>query len=94
LYVCINKNDKTMTTQDLKNNREEIINFINQMSYDLKFAMQMAVELASNCDDLDELKAELQQYCKPVKSSKLADMIAKEHEGESYNMMTKNWEKK
>ena len=39
-----------MTTQDLKNNRTEIINFINEREYDLKFAMGMAVELCGNCD--------------------------------------------
>ena len=34
-----------MTLQDLKDNRNEIINFINGRGYNLKFAMEMAVEL-------------------------------------------------
>lgn len=82
-----------MTLQDLKNNREEIVSFINGMGYDLKFAMEMAVELASNCDSIEELKSELQHYCKPVKSSKLAEMVNKAHEGEKFNHLTKEWEK-
>lgn len=83
-----------MTLQDLKTNREEIINFINLKEYDLKFAMEMAVELAPNCDDLEELEMELEQYCKPVKGgSKLAEMMANAHEGEKYNHLTKSWEK-
>ena len=83
-----------MTLQDLKNNRNEIINFINGRGYNLKFAMEMAAELCDNCDSIDELFIELEQYCKPVKGgSKLAEMMATAHEGEKYNQLTKEWEK-
>lgn len=83
-----------MTTQDLKDNRDEIINFINGRGYDLKFAMELAVELCGNCDSIEELFIELEQYCKPVKGgSKLASMMAKAHEDEKYNHLTKEWEK-
>lgn len=83
-----------MTLQDLKDNRNEIINFINERGYDLKFAMELAVEFAPNCEDVEELKIELEQYCKPVKGgSKLAEMMANAHEGEKYNHLTKEWEK-
>lgn len=83
-----------MTTQDLKDNRNEIINFINERGYDLKFSMEMAVEVCDNCDSIDELFVELEQYCKPVKSgSKLAEMVANAHEDERYNQLTKEWEK-
>ena len=82
-----------MTTQDLKDNRNEIINFINTRGYDLKFAMQIAVEICGNCDSVEELCNELENYCKPVKSSKLADMMATAHDGENYNQLTKEWEK-
>jgi len=37
-----------MTIQDLKNNREAIINFINSNNYDLKFAMGIAAEIWKN----------------------------------------------
>lgn len=66
-----------MTLQDLKANRNDIINFITVMEYDLKFAMQMAVEICVNCDNLDELKAELRNYCRPVKSTKNAEILAR-----------------
>jgi S-methylmethionine-dependent homocysteine/selenocysteine methylase len=89
----VKQKQTAMTTQDLKDNRNEIINFINSRNYDLKFAMQMAVELAVNCDSLDELFSELEQHCKPVKSSKLADMMANAHQDERYNHNTKTWEK-
>ena len=83
-----------MTLQDLKDNRNEIINFINGRGYDLKFAMELAVELCGNCDSIEELFIELEQYCKPVKGgSKLAEMMANAHEGEKYNQLTKEWEK-
>lgn len=83
-----------MTLQDLKDNRNEIINFINGRCYNLKFAMELAVELCGNCDSIDELFVELEQYCKPVKGgSKLAEMMANAHEGEKYNHLTKEWEK-
>lgn len=84
-----------MTTQDLKSNREEIISFINSRNYDLKFAMDMAVELAGNCDSVDELKGELEMYCKPVKEGKMAKMMAEncEREGTQYNSTTKRFEK-
>ena len=82
-----------MTTQDLKDNRNEIINFINDRGYDLKFAMELAVELAGNCDNVQELCDELKQYCKQVKSSKLADMMANAHQDERFNSFTKQWEK-
>ena len=75
-----------MTLQDLKDNRNEIINFINERGYDLKFAMELAVELCDNCNSIDELFIALEQYCKPVKGgSKLAEMMANAHEGEKYN---------
>lgn len=83
-----------MTIQDLKDNRNEIIEIINLKGYDLKFAMEMAVELAPNCDDVEELEIELEQYCKPVKGgSKLAGMMANAHEGERYDMLKKDWVK-
>jgi len=83
-----------MTTQDLKNNRTEIINFINEREYDLKFAMGMAVELCGNCDTIDELLSEIEWNCRPVKrGSKLSEMMAAAHEGERYNILTKDWEK-
>ena len=67
-----------MTLQDLKNNRQEIITFIESRNYDLKFAMQMAVELASNCDSVEELTYELINYCQPVKiKSKNAEILGR-----------------
>ena len=93
LYLC-QQNEITMTLQDLKDNRNEIINFINGRGYDLKFAMELAVELCGNCDSIEELFVELEQYCKPVKGgSKLAEMMATAHEDEKYNHLTKEWEK-
>lgn len=74
-----------MTVQELKTNRDEIINFINLMEYDLKFAMQMAVEICGNCDSIDELKEELRSYCRPVKSTKNAEILARLAEIESEN---------
>lgn len=83
-----------MTLQDLKDNRNEIISFINERGYNLKFAMELAVEFAPNCEDVEELKIELEQYCKPVKGgSKLAEMMANAHQDEKYNHLTKEWEK-
>lgn len=84
-----------MTLQDLKSNREEIINFINSRNFDLKFAMEMAVELAGNCDSIEELKGEIEMYCKPVKESKMAKLMAEncEREGTQYNSTTKRFEK-
>lgn len=64
-----------MTLNDLKNNREEIIRFINAMGQDLKFAMNLAVELASNCDSIEELKMEMMHYLRPVKETKNARII-------------------
>ena len=81
-----------MTTQELKNNRNEIIAFINKMGYDLKFAMQMAVEICANCETIDELFTELQQYCHPVNpSGKIAEMSAKTHEDERYDYVKIDW---
>lgn len=83
-----------MTTHDLKKNREQIINHINSRGYELKFAMEMAVELCGNCDSLMELYAELEQYCKSVKKSgKIAEMMGAAHDGEKFNHLTKQWEK-
>lgn len=84
-----------MTLQDLKSNREEIINFINSRNYDLKFAMQLAVEIAGNCDSVEELKSEIEMYCKPVKESKMAKLMAEncEREGTQYNSTSKRFEK-
>lgn len=83
-----------MNLETLKSNRNEIIAFITLMEYDLKFAMEMAVEVCDNCDSIEELKEELRNYCRPVKGSKIAAMMAKDHEGEEYNVETKNWDKK
>lgn len=82
-----------MTLQDLKTNREEIITFIKSMEYDMKFAMEMAVEICGGCDSLDELKDELRNYCRPVKSSKLAEMVcANELEnGVKYDVVKKEY---
>jgi hypothetical protein len=82
-----------MNTQDLKDNRTEIISHIESRGYDLKFAMGMAVEIAANCDTVEELLMELDSYCKPVKETKLASLVAKIHEGEVYNPVTKRWVK-
>jgi hypothetical protein len=82
-----------MTTQDLKDNRDAIIAYINSNQYDLKFAMNLAVEFASSCESLDELYEQLEQFCKPVKSSKLATLMANAHADEQYNHQTKEWEK-
>lgn len=84
-----------MTLQDLKSNREEIINFINSRNYDLKFAMQLAVEIAGNCDSVEELLTELEFNCKPRKESKMARLMAEncEREGTQYNSETKRFEK-
>jgi hypothetical protein len=82
-----------MTIQDLKNNREAIINFINSNNYDLKFAMGIAAEICVNCDDLQELYIELENHCKPVKSSKLAELHSNAHIDEKYNVITKEFQK-
>jgi len=84
-----------MTLEDLKTNREEIINFIELMGYDVKFAMGMAVEIAASCDDIEDLKMELENYCTPVKESKTARLMADycELEGTQYNSITKRFEK-
>ena len=66
-----------MKIQDLKDNKQDIINFITLMNYDLKFAMEMSVEICENCDNIDELKEELQFHCKPVKESKIAAILGK-----------------
>lgn len=94
MYIFDSSKQIDMTLQDLKSNREEIINFINSRGYDLKFAMDIATEFTSNCDSIDELKVELDQYCTPVKGgSKLAEMMANAHDGEKFNHLTKEWEK-
>lgn len=82
-----------MKHEDLKANRTEIIAFITLMNYDLKFAMEMAVEIADGCDSLDELKEELRMYCRPVKGNKVADLMASAHDGETFNHVTERWEK-
>ena len=66
-----------MTVQDLKNNRDEIIRFITIMGYDMKFAMEMAVEICASCDSIDELTEELRNYCRPVKSTKNAEILSR-----------------
>jgi hypothetical protein len=66
-----------MTLQELKDNREQIINFINERGYNLKFAMQMAVELSGNCDSIEELENELIQYLRPVKETKTARILGR-----------------
>ena len=80
-----------MTLQDLKDNRAEIISFITLMEYDLKFAMELAVEICGNCEDLDELKEEIRNHCRPVRESKrerimarLAEIEEEEAEGFKY----------
>ena len=94
VIIFVLPNSKEMTIQDLKENRNEIISFINSRSYDLKFAMEIAVEFAPNCDDIEELKNELIQYCTPVKrESKLAEMISNANEGQTFNHLTKEWSK-
>ena len=58
-----------MENSDLKDNRNEIINFINGRGYNLKFAMEMAVELCGNCDSIDErihLVLSLGQELRPI----------------------------
>jgi hypothetical protein len=56
--------------------------------------MEIAVEFAPNCDDIEELKNELIQYCTPVKrESKLAEMISNANEGQTFNHLTKEWSK-
>ena len=85
-----------MTLQDLKDNRNEIINFINGRGYDLKFAMELAVELCGNCDSIEELFVELEQYCKPVKGgSKLASMVCNNEleNGIKYDIVKKEYVK-
>jgi hypothetical protein len=84
-----------MTTVELKENRAQIIEFIDSRGFDLKFAMEMAVELASGCDTLDELFEELAFNCKPVREGKIARLMAEncEREGTRYNSTTKNFEK-
>lgn len=64
-----------MTLQDLKANREEIINFITVMEFNMKFAMEMAVEICGNCEDVEELKEELRNYCRKVKTTKNAEIL-------------------
>lgn len=66
-----------MTLQDLKANRNEIINFITVMGYDLKFAMEMAVEICGNCEDVEELKSELRNFCHRGKSTRNAEILAR-----------------
>jgi hypothetical protein len=68
-----------MTNQDLKNNREELISFINERGFDLKFAMNMCVELCESVEDIEELKNELDFNLKPRqrKDSKNASILGK-----------------
>ena len=67
----------SLTRQDLTDNRDEIITFINSRGYDLKFAMQLCVEICGECESIDELKAELQHYCRPVAETKNARILGR-----------------
>jgi hypothetical protein len=82
-----------MTIQDLKENRSEIIEYINSNGYDLKFAMDMAVSIAANCRNLAELLDELRFNCKPVKSSRLSEMVSNAHQDEKFDIVKKEWVK-
>jgi len=66
-----------MTIQELKNNRNEIIDFINSRNYNLKFAMEIAVEICENVESIDELMIELECHCRPVKCTKNAAILGK-----------------
>lgn len=72
-----------MTITDLKNNREEIIRFLKAMGQDLKSAMELAVDLASGCEDVEELKMEMSHYLRPVKETKNARILASLNEMEN-----------
>ena len=84
-----------MTIQDLKNSRADIIEFIEAMGYDLKFAMHIAAEYCSMCDTIQEVKDEIQSHCKPVREGKIARLSAEYHESrdERYNSNTKSFER-
>ena len=76
-----------MEMQDLKNNREELVKFINERNYDLKFAMNMCIELAENVNNIEDLKNELDfnLMTRSRKVSKNAILLGKLEEIEIQN---------
>jgi len=94
-----------MTIQDLKDNKKQIISFITdnfgiefvelgmeKMLYDIEFTSASNIEVFLN-DFKDSFPDQIHEINKPRKEGKLASMMAKAHEDERYNMMTKDWEK-
>ena len=89
-----------MTLQDLKQNREYIINTITEkVGSDLvKPVMEQMVKGLSCCDSLNELIDEAiymtTEFEFKEEKGKLASIMAKAHEGEEYDMLKKEWVKK
>ena len=65
-----------MTTQDLKDSRDEIISRINNAGYSLKETMEYFVQIAKDYDTIDELFEELAYNFRPVKETKNARILA------------------
>jgi hypothetical protein len=92
-----------MTIQDLKNNRNEIIEFITSNYSNGKVYLQEVMEeMVSNINytEKETVLAFAKGICedfnlvrstKVVKESKLAAMVASAHEGETFNTFTKEW---
>jgi len=94
-----------MTIQILKDNKAEIISFITE-NFGAEYVKKAMQDMVENIDvvsssDIEVYLNEFKEYFqdviyemfKPRKESKLASMMAKAHEDERYNMMTKDWEK-
>lgn len=91
-----------MTLQDLKDNRNEIIATITEKAgiENVAVVMNLMVKNVSMFDSIEEaidmslsMFEDTRHEVKPRKESKLAAMMANNHEGEYYNTLTKNWEK-
>lgn len=96
--MCQQKKE-TMTLQDLKDNRQYIIDTITEHvgAENLNAVMGKMVDGLSCNDTIDELIQDAiymaLQFEVRIEKSKIAAMIANAHEDENYNPMTKDWEK-
>lgn len=90
-----------MTTQDLNNQKEEILSIISETcpQFEVEKVFEMMLKGVDCCDSIDELlegSIIILGYDAPQrKVSKLAEMVCKHEleEGVKYNMMTKDFEK-